>query len=62
MDYERINILMPKELLKNAKKLVDVGLFANLSEFLRESVRMNLQKYSNFETEKDKELKKIKQQ
>ena len=55
MNGIRKNIIIPTELYKDVNKLVKLGVFSNFSEFMRESMRKNINEYSNY-TKNDLEL------
>jgi len=41
-EIQRINITLPKKLLKESRTLIDGGMFSNFSELVRESLRKEI--------------------
>ncbi|MEO0252349.1 MAG: ribbon-helix-helix domain-containing protein [candidate division WOR-3 bacterium] len=41
-EFTNLNVRVPKELIKIIEKLVEHGLYSNISEFVRESLREKL--------------------
>ena len=41
-EFQRINITLPKKLLKKSRVLLDEGIYSNFSELVRESIKNEL--------------------
>jgi len=59
MDSVKVNVLVPKKLMKESKALVEKGYFSNFSEIVREGLRREVLSYKialGEMTDKDRQL------
>lgn len=55
----RVNVNIPKGLMKKSAKLIEAGIFSNFSEIIRQGLREQIRKYSAQFLPTSKEEKKL---